>query len=740
MRFLPFLLLSTTAWATPPAASWQQLPVGNGLGFAVFDANAKEINTFLERPYKYLHPSADPKALGVLRRNLVYDTYLGVRAGGSGAWLRDLPLDSGGYVDQAGIVRAAGTLGGVTVETYVVAPFAFAHNAIFLIGHATNHNSTATAVDLFANPNFHMGDPGTDPEHPSAVAESIAFGTGSATETGPGGGTMLYLPLGGFDKADCSGTAYTRVQSAQDLADTPRSATGDDLTLSWQKSLGTLAPSGEGWWGLAIVFVPADDPDGAAAVLSSLQSFVGSKSAATLLSDAQAEWAAWRKPPPAGLSIDETAVWRQAEAILRMAQVREPWTEIPKHKAEGMVLAALPPGEWHIGWVRDAQYATVALARSGHLAEAQSALDFFLDAEADRYMQYARVPYRISVTRYFGDGQEESDWNTDGPNVEFDGWGTYLWAARTFVDNSADASWLTGQTRAGETRWAVLRDLIAEPILANVDGNNGLVGPDTSIWESHWNNRKHYAYTSLAAARGLCDASVLAHAAGDDDSAYRYDAASHAIATQVLAHLRDSSGSVAGSLEELAAGAYLDAAVLDGINWGITISDPAPATLSALEGLRLPTGGYKRNDDNASSYDSNEWIFVDMRAASAWAAVGNAGNRDALVSWVTSQARLNFDLLPELYNQFPADGAVGAYAGAVPMVGFGAGAYSLALLDRSGQNPEQRNCSMLPPLDGGTDMAGGGKPASGCAMTGVPSLPGAFILLAALLLLLRRRT
>jgi hypothetical protein len=45
----------------------------------------------------------------------------------------------------------------------------------------------------------------------------------------------------------------------------------------------------------------------------------------------------------------------------------------------------------------------------------------------------AGVPYQISVCRYYGDGTEWSDSNTNGPNIEFDGFGLFLWALDQYV-------------------------------------------------------------------------------------------------------------------------------------------------------------------------------------------------------------------------------------------------------------------------------------------------------------------
>ncbi|MGE5432790.1 MAG: hypothetical protein ACM3QX_17035 [Syntrophomonadaceae bacterium] len=52
-----------------------------------------------------------------------------------------------------------------------------------------------------------------------------------------------------------------------------------------------------------------------------------------------------------------------------------------------------------------------------------------------------------------------------------------------------------------------------------------------------------------------------------------------------------------------------------------------------------------------------------------------------LIDWVTKQASLNFNLIPEIYNDVTS-----RYIGSIPMVGFGAGAYASALLDLYSDN------------------------------------------------------
>ena len=55
---------------------------------------------------------------------------------------------------------------------------------------------------------------------------------------------------------------------------------------------------------------------------------------------------------------------------------------------------------------------------------------------------------------------------------------------------------------------------------------------------------------------------------------------------------------------------------------------------------------------------------------------------DQLLGWVTAQASVNYNLLPELYNTVASAGPIGAYSGSIPMVGYGAGAYLLTQLDK----------------------------------------------------------
>jgi GH15 family glucan-1,4-alpha-glucosidase len=671
------LLLSAAPAAAQPQRTWSFLTTGNGYGFQIYDSNAHKITQFLEHPYRYLAPNpSNARAEGLIRRNLAYDFFFGIRGGGSSGWL-DAPTSVGdpGYLDQTHIIRAPASLGSIAAESYFFAPFDYPGNALIALIKAPG------ASDGFALFNFHMGDAGS-PDRPDSNNESIRYVTAqkAIVETGPGGGFMVYVPLSGVDVVDCAG-AYAKVTAGQDLADN-RGCSGNDVVPAFQKHLGA-----DGWMAVAILFVDSKNGPDADAAAAAIVQWANGRAPDQLLADARAEFDRWRKPPPANVSLcgnDETALWRQSEAVLRMGQIQEPNT--PTRFNHGMILASLPPGSWHTGWVRDATYAVAALARSGHTDEAKAALQFFLNAQpVGAYSHYVRDQnYRISLTRYFGNGQEECDWNNSGPNTETDGWGLVLWAARQYVEASGDTAWLSSATPFG-TVYDVLKGQLAAPLEANLEASS-IMRPDSSIWEVHQPG-KHYAYTTMAAARGFCDVAALAKRAGKNDDVSHYSALSAKVKHALVSTFVDPQMALGGSLEGLSAQVYYDGSLAEAFLWNLLpdLTGPvATATLDLFNHLRVDSGGFKRNNDGLSSYDNNEWILVDLRISDALRRAGRTQSADQYFGQIVKKAAANFYLLPELYNDTPADGQIGKYFGSIPMVGYGAGAYVLTILDRAG--------------------------------------------------------
>jgi uncharacterized protein (TIGR03382 family) len=753
-RLVPAFALVATfarpAHAVDPVASFPYLVTGNGFGFQVFDVNANAVKQYLEHPYRYLHADPNnPDAEGIVRRNLAFDTYFGVKTPATGGWLAARTPNATGYVNQTNVIRSELPFGGVDTETFVVAPYGYAGNAMVMLLKVTNTGSSPVPVTAFSIHNFHMGT-ATDPDTPGADGEAINYDGTNATETGPGGGVIVYSPIGGADISECGTTAYDAVNGGGTLT-SATSCSGTDQVNAFQKDLGTIAPGASAWWGVAVLFDGGGNSAGAASAWST---FLAGRTADKLYADVLAEWDAYRTTPPAGLSDVETATWRQAEAVLRMGQILEPFVDTPRAKNYGMILASLPPGEWHTGWVRDATYATVALARSGHSQQAKDSLNFFLNADAGRYGSYlSNVPYQISVVRYFGDGQEESDYSGQPTrNVEIDGWGLYMWAARQYLDASGDVGWLQETTKKGTTVYDEIKNGIAEPLVTNLE-TSGIPIADASIWEVHWGDRQHFVYTAAAAARGFCDMATLARNAGQMDDVTRYQGIATKMMTAIAGAFIDNQSVLAGSIEKLSSGAnYHDGSTVETLTWSLL--DPASAistsTLAALSYLVTPAGGYKRLEGSSDQYDTDEWILIDLRASDAFRRAGQTAKADQLLSWVTSQAGVNYNLLPELYNTVSSSGAIGAYSGSIPMVGYGAGAYQLTLLDRAGQY-EHTDCGQYD-MSNYPDAGVGGGPGGGpgvtsdrtgvaCACQGGPggATTAALLALAGVFILRRRR-
>lgn len=746
------LAISRPALAGDPVPSFKFMVTGNGQGFQVFDVNANAVKQYLERPYRYLKANpSNPDGEGIVRRNLVFDTYFGVKVGGTAKWLGGVAPDEVGYVDESNMIRSAVTVAGVQTESFFVAPFGYPGNGLVMLLKVTNNSGSAQQVTAYSIHNFKMGT-ASDPDAPGADGETVMWDGTAATETGPGGGAMVYVPIGGADASTCNASAYTTVQSGGSLT-TQVSCSGTDTKNAFQKDLGTIAPGATAWWGVAVLF---DAGGSASTATTAWNTFLNGQAPDALYTSILAEFEQYRTPPAPGLNATETKVWRQAESVLRMGQIMEPWSDSPRRHNTGMILASLPPGAWHTGWVRDAQYAIAALSRTGHGDRAKAALDFFLNSDAGRYGSYlGNVNYRISTVRYYGDGQEEADYSGQpSRNIEIDGWGLFLWSARTYVDATGDMGWLSSMTKKGDTVYDAIKNGVAEPLITNLE-STGMTIADASIWEVHWGNRQHFLYTTAASARGLCDMATIARRAGKMDDVARYKMYAQKAQDALTSTFIDSQNVLAGSLERLASGAnYRDGATVEAVNWSLVAPADAiaTATLGAMSYLQTPAGGYKRVEGSTDPYDTNEWILLDLRSSAAFRRQGNGPKADNLLDWVTSQASVNFNLLPELYNTISSAGQIGAYTGSIPMVGYGAGAYELTMLDRV-QLYEHTDCGDKdlgdypdagPVLPTGGDAGTGGGSFNGrtgiaCACQGGGSPGDVSIFLVAGLLVIRRR-
>lgn len=703
--------------AVAPHASWAVLPWTNGHSSAAYDTVRRRVTSWRE----HLYARRDENTV---TRDLAYDLYFGLRSGGQNAWLTARPLDDAGWDGKAGIARVVQRHGDLRATQYYFSPFAIGAPVVIAVVEVENVGSAATTdAALFALGNLHVGG-GDD----GALGERIQW-TGGAFEERGARGLVLHRPLPAPTRHAASpDNPYVLVSGGGRLVDTADSGTRDDAVAGFEWDLAGLAPGERRRFAVTWAFSPTGDRAALDAALAP-----AGATADALLDGARADWDAFfaRTRAPEHLSPVERAIYDRQLAVLRMAQVREPG------RGHGQILASLPPGMWNIAWVRDQAYATWAMIAAGMDEEAHDALAFLLGAQASTYVccdrdggPWVGAPYAISVTRYYGNGVEESDWNAQGPNIEFDGFGLTLATLADYVDATGDLSLITANDAAIFERTAdVLLGLIETGGAAD-----GLIRADSSIWETHWydGGRQHFAYTQATAVHGLRAAARLAEHLGRTEDAIHYRTRAEALATAAVARLVDPATQVVRqSLEQSTRS--LDAAAITFVLWDLVPADGAvaAATLAAFDqGLwNGVTGhGYRRNDDGGD-YDLREWVVVDLWIAEAKRRAGRVAEADALVAWITDQAVLNFELIPENYDRTTAD-----YQGEVPMVGFGAGAYVTALWQRGGGTGPGD-------VDAGTGDAGmiDETQPGGCCSTGGPADASPLLLLAYALMRRRRR-
>jgi len=217
--------------------------------------------------------------------------------------------------------------------------------------------------------------------------------------------------------------------------------------------------------------------------------WLNNRSPQQLLADEAAGWASWHAAMllPPNINADNAKLLRQSLALLRMGQVRQanigPTNQ--GNSPYGQIVASLPPGMWNITWARDQAYAAVALAASGHTQEATDALKFVLNGQTGTFVSVVGAAYLPTITRYFGGGLEETDSNSDGPNIEFDGFGLVLWQAWRTLQAVGNMDLLA-------QIWPTLRTKVVDPLVGLVDAT-GLIHADSSIWEVHWGGKqKHF--------------------------------------------------------------------------------------------------------------------------------------------------------------------------------------------------------------------------------------------------------
>jgi GH15 family glucan-1,4-alpha-glucosidase len=412
-----------------------------------------------------------------------------------------------------------------------------------------------------------------------------------------------------------------------------------------------------------------------------------------LVSRELAEFERWRATPAVHFKSEkERHLWRQSETMLRIAQSREP--NLADRHGNGLIVAALPD-VYSTPWVRDMAWATVALTRMGHQAEARAALLAYFNAQPTGKMrsEVNGADYQISVARYFGGGEEEPFFTQEGStNIEFDDWGEALWVLGEYLRKYDDAALLTVATHRGPL-YQTARDFIVKPLLANTEkfGDGLIVAADTSIWEERQKDKKHFAFSTAMAIVGLREFADVAKRAGDE-LARRQALENASLLDKGFSGAFVRRGELRGTLEDGVKN-DIDGALLPIINFAV-VSDPKLIrdAVDRMELLKVRSGGYRRVRSTYTDpaifeywYERQEFLFVDLHLAELYRRLGRTAEADAMLKRIVDKSAADHNIIPEMYVALPCKlfpGKIGDPTGAIPMVGYGPGAFVLNLLAR----------------------------------------------------------
>ncbi len=635
LRWISFLCILVAC----TAARASSLVSGNGFGFAVVSPTTASVTKFYAHPYSFVGP--DPKdslSEGIETANFIKKIgWSDETAGGASAE----------YEEDSHVIRARSSAG----EGLFFMPFGLRQTALIL-----SWKPTKTSGYLSVEWNRPV----------SSQRMLRAAGTD--------------VPLLRFDGVE---------ESLALIAIGPR---WNARAPSEQLLAGNLT------WALVAIPRNAD----AASVVRAFLQWRGGLAPEALAAREIAELERWRVTPTVHFANEkERHLWRQSEVMLRMAQSREP--NHPGRYNNGMIVAALPDAAWFMTWVRDMAYASVALARMGHREEARAALLAYFNARPTGKMraQTAGADYQISVVRYFGNGEEEPFFTNEGnTNIEFDDWGLALWVLGGYLDEYNDSALLREPTYRGRL-YESARDYVVKPLLANMEPYGGglIVRADTSVWEEHQKDKKHFAFSTAAAIVGLKEFAGIAQREGDGETHTRLlekvallEKGFHA------AFIRD--GRLRGTLEQEEKN-DIDGALLPIIEWGI-VTDPAVVhdAVQRMNLLKVSSGGYRRVRSNYTDpaiyeywYERQEFVFVDLALAEVYRLLGKNADAAALLERTVNKSAADHNIIPEMYVSLPCKlfpGAIGDPTGALPMVGYGAGAYILDLLQRQSVERDHR--------------------------------------------------
>ena len=440
-------------------------------------------------------------------RNFIYDSYPGVRVGTTGTWLNGVPPVVMEYLPGTGIVHSMRSFSGFQIDEYDFSPMGLSEYASLMLVQVTQtrHERARSMCTPSSTTSSAPGEP-----HARATTPRSSPTTPPATPTtrpGPSGVAMAYASLLPSTYHGCTpNNPFGLLNAGVEPRTTIRARAGRRRAPcpGFQSSLGTLATNTDAWVGWITVLAP--DANGPAAVdrvrrvdrrPHAGQAPLRRGRGLAVVDDAAAERRERRSrrrwPPGAGRPAHGTGDRRRGARA-------------------GQILASVAPGQWNISWVRDMAYAVVGLVRSGHYAEAKAAIAFQMGAQVGTYESYvgrALPDQRGSLLRrrHRVERLEQRRAQHRVRRLRPLPLGARRVRARQRRHRVARRLVAHGEERRSPTCWWACRS------------PRGSSRADSSIWEVHWDGQqKHFAYTTIAAANGLCSASRLAQAAGDTAS------------------------------------------------------------------------------------------------------------------------------------------------------------------------------------------------------------------------------
>jgi hypothetical protein len=639
-RYLAPLVCAGLLTCLPAHAS--HLVTGNGFGFAVVNPENATVSKFYAHPYSFGQPDPkNPLSEGVETANFIKS----IAWKGNRGQTSSVEGISAAYEEDSQVIHIRRNDG----EGFVFMPFGL--------------HQTALIVDW---------DPASADGPPGGLSVEWSRPVSSQQDVGMAGADVHLMKFKGIEES---------------LLLIPLNG----------KQVGSFQPQQALSGSLAWALISVESEGQLEQAVSEFNSWRGGLAPRELVKREIAEMEHWRVKPSIDFSGEkERHLWRQSEVMLRMAQSREP--NRPGRNNNGMIVAALPDGVYFTPWVRDMACALVAFVRMGHKDEARAGLLAYFNAQPTGKMraETAGADYQISVVRYFGDGSEEPFFTQEGAtNIEFDDWGLALWVLGEYERKYNDPALLKIPTYRGPL-YESARDYVVRPLLKNFETyDHGLiVSADTSIWEEHQKDKKHFAWSTAMAIVGLEDFAEVARQASDE--AARNDALNQAALLQKgfnVAFIR--GGKLHGTLEEGAKN-DIDGALLAIINLGV-VTDPAIVrdTVERMEMLKVVSGGYKRVRSNYTDpaifeywYEKEEFLFVDFSLAEVYRRLGRNREADFMMQRIVDKSAEDNNIIPEMYVAVPCSlfpGRIADPTGALPMVGYGAGEYILQVLQREEQ-------------------------------------------------------